>query len=93
MTGLQGDYNMSDIPYPDTPQPDIPVPPEPEIPTSVPDVDPDPNDSPDLPPEPTEPPGDDFPEMGSEAVSLPALASGGVSCNVSANFRGMQYPF
>jgi hypothetical protein len=29
---------MSDIPYPDTPQPDIPVLPEPDMPTTAPEV-------------------------------------------------------
>jgi hypothetical protein len=54
---------MSDIPYPDTPQPDIPVLPEPDIPTSVPEVEPNPGEEPDLPPEPSELPGDDVPTV------------------------------
>ena len=52
---------MSDIPYPDMPQPDIPVPPLPDIPTPVPEVEPDPGEEPDLSPEPSEPPGEDVP--------------------------------
>jgi hypothetical protein len=53
---------VSDIPYPNTPQPDIPVLPEPDLPTPVPETEPD--DAPDLPPEPSEPPGDDVPKVG-----------------------------
>jgi hypothetical protein len=55
---------MSDIPYPDTPQPDIPVFPEPDMPTPVPEVEPDSSGGPDLPPEPSELPGDDVPKVG-----------------------------
>jgi hypothetical protein len=62
---------MSDIPYPDTPQPDIPVLPEPDIPTTVPEVVPDPGEEPDLPPEPPKPSEDDVPR----AVSSAELAS------------------
>jgi hypothetical protein len=66
---------MSDIPYPDTPQPDIPVPPLPDIPTPVPEVEPDPGEGPDLPPEPSEPPGDDVPKVGLRNL-IPARVSG-----------------
>ena len=61
---VEGPECMSDIPYPDTPQPDIPVPTEPDIPTPIPEVEPDPGEGPDLPPEPSEPPGDDVPKVG-----------------------------
>ena len=39
---------MSDIPYPDTPQPDIPVPPQPDWPAPLPESEPDPEEEPDL---------------------------------------------
>src|SRR5215208_5100972 len=56
---------MSDIPYPDTPQPDIPVPPQPDLPTPVPETEPGPDEEPDLPPsEPSDLPGDDVPKVG-----------------------------
>jgi hypothetical protein len=51
---------MSDIPYPETPQPDIPAPPLPDMLTPVPEVEPDPGEETDLP-DPTEPLGDDVP--------------------------------
>ena len=61
---------MSDIPYPDTPQPDIPVPPQPDWPAPLPETEPDPEEEPDLLPlEPSEPPGDDVPKVGSSLVS------------------------
>lgn len=63
---------MSDIPYPDAPQPDIPVLPEPDMPTPVPEVEPDPSEEPDLPPEPSEPPGDDLPKVASKTAFAPA---------------------
>ena len=63
---------MSDIPYPDTPQPDIPVLPEPDMPTPVPEVEPDPSEEPDLPPEPYDPQGDDIPTAASRTSSPPA---------------------
>ena len=68
---------MSDIPYPDTPQPDIPAPLLPDFPAPLPEVEPDPGEEPDLPPEPSEPPGDDVP-TASGAASPPASAAGGV---------------
>ena len=55
---------MSDIPYPDTPQPDIPVLPGPDMPTPVPEVEPDASEGPDLPPEPSELPRNDVPKAG-----------------------------
>ena len=57
-------FAVSDIPYPDTPQPDIPAPPQPDFPTPVPEVEPDPGEVPDLPPEPSELPEDDVPKVG-----------------------------
>jgi hypothetical protein len=57
----EGRAAMSDIPYPDTPQPDIPVLPKPDLPTPVPEVEPDPSEEPDLPPESYDPTGDDVP--------------------------------
>ena len=61
---------MSDIPYPDTPQPDIPVPPQPDWPAPLPETEPDPEEEPDLLPlEPSEPPGDDVPKVGLAASS------------------------
>ena len=58
---------MSDIPYPDTPQPDIPVPPQPDWPAPLPETEPDPEEEPDLLPlEPSEPPGDDVPKVGQQ---------------------------
>ena len=67
---------MSDIPYPDTPQPDIPVLPEPDMPTPAPEVEPDPSEKPDLPPEPYDPTSDDVATAAS--VPLSPLVSGGV---------------
>ena len=58
-------FQMSDIPYPDTPQPDIPVPPQSDWPAPVPETEPEPDEEPDLfSPEPSEPPGDDVPKVG-----------------------------
>jgi hypothetical protein len=53
---------MSDIPYPESPQPDIPAPPQPDLPTLVPETEPGPDQEPDLPP--PELPGDDVPTAG-----------------------------
>jgi hypothetical protein len=63
---------MSDLPYPDTPQPDIPVPPQPDVPTPMPETEPEPDEEPDLfPPEPSEPPGDDVPKVGQWSLVRP----------------------
>jgi hypothetical protein len=78
---------MSDIPYPDTPQPDIPVLPEPDLPTPVPETEPD--DAPDLPPEPSEPPGDDVPKVGQR--SLISASVSGRRCGVAV-FAGLSLP-
>ena len=67
---------MSDIPYPDTPQPDIPARPLLDFPTPVPEVEPDPGEGPDLPPEPSELPEDDVPKADS-ATTSPARVSRG----------------
>ena len=53
---------MSDLPYPNTPQPDIPVLPELDLPTPIPATEPD--DAPDLPLELSASPGDDVPRVG-----------------------------
>jgi hypothetical protein len=78
---------MSDIPYPDTPQPDISVLPEPDLPTPVPETGPD--DAPDLPPEPSEPPGDDVPKVGQR--SLISASVSGRRCGVAV-FAGLSLP-
>jgi hypothetical protein len=71
---------MSDIPYPDTPQPDIPVLPEPDMPTPVPEVEPNPSEEPDLPPEPYDPPGDDVPTAAR-------------ACLQRGSMRSLEFPF